>query len=127
MERRSWVEIIRGKLRPPLAVALGSPGEVAELLAGLQVNEPTCYQMDLYQADRLRAELRCRDVAAQVVTAPDLWDLHPDFQTVLYPAPLGGERSLKIDIVEQAFHVLLGCLSPKRQRGNVHSLAGASG
>jgi len=108
MERRAWVEIIRSKLRPPLAVALGSPGEVAELLADLQVPESTCYQMDLYQADRLRAELDRRHVAAQVVTSPDLWDLHPGFQTVLYPAPLGGERSLKIDVVEQAFHILRG-------------------
>src|SRR5260370_41671098 len=66
MERRTWVEIIRGKLRPPLAVALGSPGEVAELLAGLQINEPTCYQMDLYQAHRLRAQLKRRNVAEQL-------------------------------------------------------------
>jgi 16S rRNA (guanine1207-N2)-methyltransferase len=31
----------------------------------------------------------------------------------LYPATLGGERDLKIDMVEQAFHVLAGCSSPR--------------
>lgn len=106
MERHAWAEILRGKLRPPLAVALGAPAEVAELLAELEINQATCYQMDLYQADRLRTELGRRKVAAHVVAFPDLWDLPPDFQTVLYPTPLGGERSLKIDMVEQAFHVL---------------------
>jgi 16S rRNA G1207 methylase RsmC len=127
MERRAWAEVIRSKLRPPLVVALGAPMEVAELLADLQIKESTCYQMDLYQADRLRAELSRRHVTAQVVASADLWDLPPDFQTVLYPAPLGGERSLKIDMVEQAFHVLLGCPSLKRQRSEVPHLADASG
>jgi 16S rRNA G1207 methylase RsmC len=28
------------------------------------------------------------------------------FQTLIYPVPLGGERALKLDMVEQAFHVL---------------------
>ncbi|HLJ96755.1 MAG TPA: methyltransferase [Gemmataceae bacterium] len=106
MERQSGTLVLRNKLRPPLAVALGVPGAVAHLLAEVQVESSTCYQMDLYQADRLRTELRRRNVDAQVVAAPDLWDLPPVFQTVLYPAPLGGERALKIDMVEQAFHVL---------------------
>ncbi len=106
MERRAWVEIVRSKLRPPLAVALGAPGEVAEFLADLAFNEAVCYQMDLYQADRLRAELGQRGLSARVVASADLWDLPADFQTVLYPTPFGGERELKIDMVEQAFHVL---------------------
>jgi 16S rRNA (guanine1207-N2)-methyltransferase len=106
MERRAWVDIIRSKIRPPLAIALGSPREVAALLVDLAINEASCYQMDLYQADRLNAELGQGKIAAHVVVSPDLWDLTPDFQTILYPTPLGGERSLKIDLVEQAFHVL---------------------
>jgi 16S rRNA (guanine1207-N2)-methyltransferase len=103
---QACAEIIRRKLRPPLAIVLGAPREVTELLAELAINEATCYQMDLYQADRLRAELSQAGVAAQVVVSADLWDLPPIFQTVLYPAPRGGERSLKIDMIEQAFHVL---------------------
>jgi 16S rRNA (guanine1207-N2)-methyltransferase len=62
--------------------------------------------MDLYQADRLQDELLERGRTAQVVTAPDLWDLSGDLQTVLYPAPQGGERALKVDMIEQSFHIL---------------------
>src|SRR5947209_19443348 len=90
-----WSDVLRSKVRPPLAVALGSPRQVAELLAELRINPVTCYQMDLHQAERLRAELQQRDVAADVVASADLWDLPADFQTVLYRAPREGERSLK--------------------------------
>ena len=41
-----------------------------------------------------------------VVTLPDLWDLPADFQTAVYLPARGGERELKIDMVEQAFHIL---------------------
>jgi 16S rRNA G1207 methylase RsmC len=97
---------VADKLRPPLGVILGAPSEAAELCAALEAADVICYQMDLYQADRLRAELGQRGLAARVVTAPDLWDLPPDFQTLLYPAARGSERSLKIDMVEQAYHLL---------------------
>jgi 16S rRNA (guanine1207-N2)-methyltransferase len=60
----------------------------------------------LYQAERLQEELNQRGAKAQVLATPDLWDLPADFQTVVYPAPRGGERSLKIDMVEQAVHIL---------------------
>lgn len=93
-------------MRPPVAIVLGSPVQVAELVARLGVADALCYQMDLYQADRLCAELGERQVTARVVTAPDLWDLPAPVQTVIYPAPEHGERSLKIDVIEQAFHVL---------------------
>ena len=39
-------------------------------------------------------------------TPPDLWDLPADFQTAVYMPARGGERELKIDMIEQAFHVL---------------------
>lgn len=97
---------VRDRARPPLAVVLGAPGEAARLVAALGGADATCYQMDLYQAERLRAALDEQGLAAKVVTAADLWDLPADFQTVLYPAARGGERGLKIDMVEQAFHVL---------------------
>jgi 16S rRNA (guanine1207-N2)-methyltransferase len=97
---------VRGKIRPPVAVILGSPAEAARLAVALETPEAVCYQMDLYQADRLREELAPLDPGPLVVTAPDLWDLPADFQTALYPAPVGGERQLKLDMVEQAFHVL---------------------
>jgi 16S rRNA (guanine1207-N2)-methyltransferase len=54
----------------------------------------------------LQAELNEQQVPAKVVTAADLWDLPAEFQTVLYLPARGGERELKIDMIEQAFHVL---------------------
>jgi 16S rRNA (guanine1207-N2)-methyltransferase len=97
---------LRALARPPLAVVLGSPAEVVHLLDGLEVPEATCYQMDLHQADRLRTELAAAGLGAKVVTLSDLWDLPSDFQTALYLPARGGERELKIDMVEQAYHVL---------------------
>jgi 16S rRNA (guanine1207-N2)-methyltransferase len=94
------------RLRPPVAVILGSPHEVVTLLAGLSSAEVVCYQMDLYQAERLQQELDAAGQAARVATAPDLWDLPAEFQTAVYPAPHGGERILKLDMIEQAFHIL---------------------
>jgi 16S rRNA (guanine1207-N2)-methyltransferase len=106
LSQRDVPELVRAKARPPLAVVLGSPAEVVNCLEAFGNVETTCYQMDLHQAERLQAELTARQSAARVVTAADLWDLPADFQTVLYLPPRGGERELKIDVIEQAFHVL---------------------
>jgi 16S rRNA (guanine1207-N2)-methyltransferase len=94
------------KVRPPLGIVMGSPVEAADLVLALNTNETTCYQMDLFQARRLELELGQFDLSAKVVTLPDLWDLPAEFQTLLYPVPQGGERALKLDLIEQAFHVL---------------------
>jgi 16S rRNA (guanine1207-N2)-methyltransferase len=104
--------VLEGKLRPPFGVVLGSPRAAAEIVAALGTSDVACYQMDLYPAERLRQELGERGQEARLVTAADLWDLPPDRQTLIYPAERGGERALKLDMVEQAFHVLLpqGCL-----------------
>src|SRR5262249_16982468 len=99
-------EALVKKLRSPLLTILGSPREVAEVLAEAGIAQTTCYQMDLYQAERLGEELTQRQVAGEVVTRADLWDLAAGFRTAWYPAAEGGERGLKIDMVEQAFHVL---------------------
>ena len=94
------------KVRPPLGIVMGSPVEAADLAMALNTSDIVCYQMDLYQAQRLELELGQFDLSAKVVTLPDLWDLTADFQTLLYPVPQGGERALKLDQIEQAFHVL---------------------
>jgi 16S rRNA G966 N2-methylase RsmD len=106
LSRRPVPDFVAGKMRPPLAVVLGSPAEVVNLLSAAPGVEVTCYQMDLHQAERLRAELGERGLTAQVVTAPDLWDLPAEFQTAVYMPARAGERELKIDMVEQGFHVL---------------------
>ena len=62
--------------------------------------------MDLHQADRLRDELREFGTDAAVDVKPDLWDLPAEFNTVLCPSPPRGDRELKRDMVEQAYHVL---------------------
>ena len=98
--------VLAARLRPPFGVVLGSPAEVTALAAALPQGDATCYQMDLHQASRLKAELGERGLPAKVETKPDLWDLPADFQTLLYPVPYGGERALKLDLLEQAFHVL---------------------
>jgi len=108
LSQRPIPETVLAHVRPPVAVVLGSPAEVVHLVGSLSAlgGEPICYQMDLYQADRLTEELRQQGMPGQVVTAADLWDLPGDFQTVIYMPARGGERELKIDMVEQAFHIL---------------------
>ncbi len=106
LTQRSVPAVVRDKARPPLAVVLGSPAEVVHCLSAFAGIDSTCYQMDLYQAERLQTELAEQRTPAKVVTAADLWDLPADFQTVLYLPPRGGERELKIDMIEQAFHIL---------------------
>src|SRR5688572_9975152 len=100
------MQIIANKLRPPFGIVLGSPGEVAELAHALPEGDTTCYQMDLFQADRLRDALRLRNRKANVETHADLWDLPASFETLVYPVAYGGERALKLDMIEQAYHVL---------------------
>jgi 16S rRNA (guanine1207-N2)-methyltransferase len=97
---------LRERVRPPLAVVLGSPAEVVNLLSALQGTEAVCYQMDLYQAERLTAELAEAGLSARAEVLPDLWDLPADFQSAVFMPSRRGERALKIDMVEQAFHVL---------------------
>jgi 16S rRNA (guanine1207-N2)-methyltransferase len=100
-------EFLTGKVRQPLLVVLGSPAEVVNLLSALPGVPATCYQMDLHQADRLRQSLAEAHLGATVVTTADLWDLAPEFQTAVYMPARGGERELKIDMVDQAYHVLV--------------------
>jgi 16S rRNA (guanine1207-N2)-methyltransferase len=97
---------VADKFRPPVAVVLGSPREAATVAAAVHSSDVVCYQMDLYQAGQLEQDLGDAGTPGHVVTAPDLWDLPTDFLTVIYPAPEKGERILKLDMIEQAFHIL---------------------
>ncbi|MFO0810914.1 MAG: methyltransferase [Gemmataceae bacterium] len=108
---------VRGRLKPPVLIALGSPRQASDITAALALPDTACYQIDLYQASRLRDELRELGADAEVHTAADLWDVPGPFGSVLVPSPARGERELKRDIVEQAYHVLeprgiLAVLSP---------------
>ena len=68
LSRRDVPETVLARLRPPLAVVLGSPAEVVNLLSACPTSEATCYQMDLYQSERLQEELGGRGLAAKVAT-----------------------------------------------------------
>jgi 16S rRNA (guanine1207-N2)-methyltransferase len=85
---------------------MGSPREAADLCTEIESDRIVCYQMDLYQAARLEHELAERGAPGRVQTIADLWDLPGPFATVIYPVPQGGERHLKIDMIEQSFHIL---------------------
>lgn len=100
------LEAVEAKLRPPFGILMGSPREVAEIVAALPSGDTTCLQFDLYQAQRLKGEMLDLGTQAEVTTAPDLWDLPQTFQTLIYPVPYGGERELKLDVLEQAQHIL---------------------
>jgi 16S rRNA (guanine1207-N2)-methyltransferase len=97
---------VASKLQPPFGIILGSPKEAADLVAALPPGESFCWQLDLFQANRLREELANRSLSADVITLSDLWDLPRPARTLLFPVSLGGERSLKIDVIEQAYHAL---------------------
>ena len=97
---------VASRLQPPFGIILGSPREAAEVAAALPPGEATCWQLDLFQAERLKEELSNRKRHAEIVTLPDLWDLPRPARTLLFPVSLGGERSLKIDMIEQAYHAL---------------------
>src|SRR5262245_7144877 len=98
---------LAAKLQPPFAIALGSPKEAADLAVALPAGQLVCWQLDLFQAARLRDELAARNLSAEVVALPDLWDLPQQVGTIVYPVQLGGERGLKLDVIEQAYHALV--------------------
>ena len=92
---------------PPVCVALGPPWPVANIVKALGDADVTCWQLDLHQADRLRECLAEVGATADVQVKPDLWDLPARFQTVIFPAAAHSDRELKIDVVEQAYHILV--------------------
>jgi 16S rRNA (guanine1207-N2)-methyltransferase len=96
------------RVKPPVCVALGPPWPVANVVKALALPEAevTCAQFDLHQTDRVRECLAEVGAAAEVVAVADLWDLPPRFNSVIFPASAQSDRELKIDIIEQGYHVL---------------------
>lgn len=103
----SWIEFLKERVKPPVCIALGSPRQAAGLLHGLQIPGAVAWQLDHYQADRLREDLDVLGCEAEVRVEADLWDLEPHFQSVVFPVEPRGERQLKLDVVDQAQHILL--------------------
>jgi 16S rRNA (guanine1207-N2)-methyltransferase len=99
-------QVVPDKLRPPLGIILGGSRDVAEFVAARNDPDDICYQMDLFQAEQLKNDLGGSNARARIVAAADLWDLPTPLATLVYPVPERSERSLKLDLVEQAFHAL---------------------
>ena len=97
---------VASRVRPPVCVALGAPWPVANIVKALGGVEATCVQFDLYQAERVRECLVDIEATAEVATKADLWDLEQRFETVIFPAATHTDRELKIDIIEQSYHIL---------------------
>src|SRR5262245_38548481 len=97
------------RVKPPVCFALGPPWPVANLVKALNLpeSEVACAQLDLHQTNRVRECLAEVGAAAEVVAVADLWDLPQRFQTVVFPASAQADRELKLDVVEQAYHVLV--------------------
>ena len=94
------------RVQPPACVALGPPWPVANLVKAIGGVSSTCAQLDLHQAARVRECLEEVGTTAEVVAVADLWDLPPTFNTVIFPASAQSDRELKLDVVEQAYHIL---------------------
>ncbi len=97
---------VAARVKPPVCIAMGAPKSIAFLAQAIALPDVTCYQMDLFPAARLREDLAELGVAAEVVTAPDLWDLPQKFNTVILPAGSHTDRELKLDLIEQGYHIL---------------------
>jgi 16S rRNA G1207 methylase RsmC len=96
------------RVKPPVCIAIGPPWPVANLVKTLALPETeiTCAQLDLHQTARVRECLAEVGAAAEVVAVPDIWDLPLRFNTVIFPASAQADRELKLDIVEQGYHIL---------------------
>ncbi|CAN5263773.1 hypothetical protein BH11PLA2_BH11PLA2_32340 [soil metagenome] len=94
------------RVKPPVCIALGPARPVAWIVDALKGMDITCVQMDMYAADKLQQVLAENNHVAAVETLPDLWDLPQKFNTVLIPAVAHTDRELKIDMIDQAWHIL---------------------
>ncbi len=98
---------VAARVRPPVCIAMGPPWPVANLVKAIGAADTTCFQIDLHQANRVRECLDEVGATAEVIAKSDLWDLESRFETVLFPAASQHDRELKIDIIEQAYHILM--------------------
>ncbi|CAN5577657.1 methyltransferase [soil metagenome] len=101
-----YMDVLRAKVKSPVAIVLGAPAEAGAVVDALRLEGTVCYQMDLYSADRLKEVLKEQNLQAEVVAAADAWDVPGQFASVIYISPVTGERSLKLDMVEQSYHLL---------------------
>ena len=97
---------VADRIVPPVLIVLGPPWPVTQLAQALGPVDITCLQFDVFAAGRLRVKLAQENVTAEVVVAADVWDAPRKYRTVLYPAAARSDKELKLDVIEQSFHVL---------------------
>jgi len=96
------------RVKPPVLVALGPPWPVANIVKELALpeSEVVCAQLDLHQTARVRECLAEVGAVAEVVTVSDIWDITRRFNSVIFPGSAHADRELKLDVIEQGYHVL---------------------
>ncbi len=98
--------VVADRVAPPVLVALGPVWPAVELVKALAGVPVTCFQFDLYQANRLKEKLAQENLTADVIAGPDLWEIPGQFQTVIFPASAHADYELKLDVVEQGYHLV---------------------
>lgn len=104
LSRRQVPEELKAAIRGPLVILMGSPAEIGNLLSQIQAPNVLCLQLDLHQSRAVQAELNERGIQARVEVVKDFWDHQHGQATLLVMAQIRGERELKIDLIDQAFH-----------------------
>ncbi len=98
--------VVADRVTPPVLVALGPVWPVTQLVSALKGVDTTLFQFDVHQAERLKEKLVQETLTAEVVVGADLWDLPAKFNTVIFPASMQADYELKLDMVEQGYHVV---------------------
>ena len=110
------LESIKARVRPPVVVVMGSPAQAADLLRRPWARRDRLLPDGRPPGRQLRHQVGELGLSATVETLPDLWDLPARFNTAIFPVAAHGERELKLDLLDQSFHVLA-------QRGLLISLS----
>ncbi|MCX7664282.1 MAG: class I SAM-dependent methyltransferase [Gemmataceae bacterium] len=105
------IEAIQPRIQYPALIVMGSAHQALEFVEFLSHSAPegglSCYQMDLHHGTKLSTLLKEKNLSAKIELHPDLWDVPAQYRTVLLPISAHGERELKLDLIEQAYHVLV--------------------
>jgi 16S rRNA G1207 methylase RsmC len=100
------VPLVANRIESPVLVVHGPIWPVTELVSALAGHEVTCMQFDVHQAGRLKDKLGQENLTATILTVADVWDVPTLFKTVIFPSSAHSDRELKIDLIEQAYHVV---------------------
>ena len=85
---------------------MGSPAQAADLWPASGTSRPSATRWTSTRPTSSANSSASLGLPATVETHPDLWDLPARFNTALFPVAAHGERELKLDLLDQSFHVL---------------------